>query len=147
MRIITRKVDNQPLTVIVEYPSMDKMTERIIEKVKHMDVHFIGKMEGKSTKIDISDVYYFENVERKVFLYTKKDVFRFDGNMADIDEMTVNTELVRVSRTCIINTEHLKEIRQIKNSHLEAIMDSDEIVIVSRKYLKDIKNVFRRGNV
>ena len=147
MRIITRKVDDQPLTVIIEYPRMDKMTERMIEKVKHMDVHFIGKMGDKSTRIDISDVYYFENVERKVFLYTKKDVFRFDGNMTDIEEMTGNTELVRVSRTCMINTDHLKEIRQIKNSHLEAIMDNDEIVIVSRKYLKDIKNIFRRGKL
>lgn len=147
MKIITRKVDNQPLTIIVEYPRMDLESERIIEKIKHMDVHFIGKMEDKSTRIDISDVYYFENVERKIFLYTRKDVFRFDGNMADLDEMAINTELVRVSRTCIINTEHLKEIRQIKNSHLEAIMDNDEIIIVSRKYLKDIKNVFRRSSV
>ncbi len=147
MRIITRKVDNQPLTVIVEYPKMDKMSERIIEKIKHMDVYFIGKMGDKSTRIDISDVYYFENVERKVFLYTQNDVYRFDGNMPDIDEMIINTELVRVSRTCIINTEHLKEMRQIKNSHLEAIMDNDEIIIVSRKYLKDIKNIFRRSNV
>lgn len=147
MRIITRKVDNQPLTVIVEYPKMDMMAERIIEKIRHMDVHFIGKTEDKSTRIDISDVYYFENVERKVFLYTKKDVFRLDGNMADIVEMTANTELVRVSGVCIINTEHLKEIRQIKNSHLEAIMDNDEMIIVSRKYLKDIKNRFRRNRV
>lgn len=84
-------------------------------------------------------------ITRKVFLYTKKDVFRLDGNMADIVEMTINTELVRVSGTCIINTEHLKEIRQSKNSHLEAIMDNDEMIIVSRKYLKDIKNRFRRN--
>lgn len=97
-------------------------------------MNIIGKMEDKSTRIDISDVYYFENVERKVFLYTRKDVFRFDGNMTDLDEMTINTELVMVSRTCIMNTEHLKEIIQIKSSHLEAIMDNDEIIIVSRKY-------------
>lgn len=147
MRIITRKVDNQPLTVIVEYPKMDRMTERIIEKVKHIDVCLVGKREDKSTKIDISDVYYFENVERKLFLYTKRDVFRLDATMADIDDMTANTELVRVSRTCIMNTEHLKEIKQIKNSHLEAVMDNDEKIIVSRKYLQDIKNVFRRKRI
>ena len=145
MRIITRKVDNQPLTVIVEYPEMDRTAERIIQKVKHMDIYFVGKSDDKSTKIDISDVYYFENVERKIFLYTKKEVFRMDGTMNDIEEMMANTELVRVSRTCILNTEHLKEIKQIKNSHLEAIMDNDEKIIVSRKYLQDIKNIFRRN--
>lgn len=147
MRIVTRKVDNQPLTVIVEYPQMDKAVERIIQKVKHIDIYFVGKMDDKSTKIDISDVYYFENVERKLFLYTKKEVFRFDGTMADIEEMIEDTELVRVSRTCIMNTEHLKEMKQIKNSHLEAIMDNDEKIIVSRKYLQDIKNIFRRNRL
>lgn len=139
MRIVTRKVDNQPLTVIVEYPQMDKAVERVIQKVKHIDIYFVGKMDDKSTKIDISDVYYFENVERKLFLYTKKEVFRFDGTMADIEEMIEDTELVRVSRTCIMNTEHLKEMKQIKNSHLEAIMDNDEKIIIKENYkLKQI---------
>lgn len=139
MRIVTRKVDNQPLTVIVEYPQMDKAVERVIQKVKHIDIYFVGKMDDKSTKIDISDVYYFENVERKLFLYTKKEVFHFDGTMADIEEMIEDTELVRVSRTCIMNTEHLKEMKQIKNSHLEAIMDNDEKIIIKENYkLKQI---------
>ena len=147
MRIITRKVDHQPLTVIVEYPKMDQAVERLIEKVKHMDICFVGKMDDKSTKIGISDVYYIENLERKVFLYTKRDVYRLSGTMTDVEEMIADTELVRVSRTCIMNTEHLKEMRQIKNSHLEAVMDNDEKLIVSRKYLKDIKNVFRRRSL
>lgn len=144
MRIITRKVDNQPLTVIVEYPELDRTVERIIQSVKHIDICFVGKLDDKSVKIPVSDVYYFENVERKLFLYTKREVFRFDGNMNDIEEMMVNTELVRVSRTCIMNVEHLKEIKQIRNSHLEAIMDNDEKIIVSRKYLQNIKNIFKR---
>lgn len=118
---------------------MDKAVERVIQKVKHIDIYFVGKMDDKSTKIDISDVYYFENVERKLFLYTKKEVFRFDGTMADIEEMIEDTELVRVSRTCIMNTEHLKEMKQIKNSHLEAIMDNDEKIIIKENYkLKQI---------
>lgn len=117
----------------------NKAVERVIQKVKHIDIYFVGKMDDKSTKIDISDVYYFENVERKLFLYTKKEVFRFDGTMADIEEMIEDTELVRVSRTCIMNTEHLKEMKQIKNSHLEAIMDNDEKIIIKENYkLKQI---------
>lgn len=117
----------------------NKAVERVIQKVKHIDIYFVGKMDDKSTKIDISDVYYFENVERKLFLYTKKEVFRFDGTMADIEEMIEDTELVRVSRTCIMNTEHLKEMKQIKNSHLEAIMNNDEKIIIKENYkLKQI---------
>ena len=42
-----------------------------------------------------------------------------------------------------MNTDHLRQIQQVKNSHLEAILDNDEMLIVSRKYLKDIKRVFK----
>lgn len=144
MRVEQRQVKNQPLTVIVEYPEYDKSVDNLINKIKNMSISFTGKSDGKTVSIDISDIYYIENVERKIFLYSRKDVFRYDGSMADIESSIAETDLVRISRTCFMNVSHLKEIMQIKNSHLEAVLDNGEKLIVSRKYLKDIKKIFRR---
>ena len=144
MRVEQRQVKDQPLTVIVEYPEYDKSVDNLINKIKNMNISFTGKSDGKTVSIDISDIYYIENVERKIFLYSRKDVYRYDGNMADIDSSIAETDLVRISRTCFMNVSHLKEIMQIKNSHLEAVLDNGEKLIVSRKYLKDIKKIFRR---
>lgn len=144
MRIISRQVENQPLTVIIEYPAYDKSTHRLIQKVKNLDIQIVGYDENRQIKIDYSDIYYIENVERKLFIYTDRNVYRYDSTMLEVEKMSFNTGLVRISRTCFMNAEHLREIRQAKNSHLEAVMDNDEMLIVSRKYLKDIKNVFRR---
>ena len=144
MRVEQRQVKDQPLTVIVEYPEYDKSVDNLINKIKNMIISFTGKSDGKTVSIDISDIYYIENVERKIFLYSRKDVYRYDGSMADIDSSIGETDLVRISRTCFMNVSHLKEIMQIKNSHLEAVLDNGEKLIVSRKYLKDIKKIFRR---
>lgn len=144
MRVEQRQVKDQPLTVIVEYPEYDQTVDRLISRIRNMSINFTGKTDGKTVSIDISDIYYIENVERKIFLYSKQDVYRYDGNMADIDSAIVDTDLVRISRTCFMNVSHLKEIMQIKNSHLEALLDNGEKLIVSRKYLKDIKKIFRR---
>ena len=144
MRVEQRQVKDQPLTVIVEYPEYDKSVDNLINKIKNMSISFTGKSDGKTVSIDISDIYYIENVERKIFLYSRKDVYRYDGNMADIDSSIAETDLVRISRTCFMNVSHLKEIMQIKNSHLEAVLDNGEKLIVSRKYLQDIKKIFRR---
>lgn len=144
MRVEQRQVKDQPLTVIVEYPEYDKSVDNLINKIKNMSISFTGKSDGKTVSIDISDIYYIENVERKIFLYSRKDVFRYDGSMADIESSIAETDLVRISRTCFMNVSHLKEIKQIKNSHLEAVLDNGEKLIVSRKYLKDIKKIFRR---
>ncbi len=144
MRVEQRQVKDQPLTVIVEYPEYDRSVDNLISKIKNMSISFTGKSDGKTVSIDISDIYYIENVERKIFLYSKKDVFRYDGTMSDIETAINDTDLVRISRTCFMNVSHLKEIMQIKNSHLEAVLDNGEKLIVSRKYLKDIKKIFRR---
>jgi DNA-binding LytR/AlgR family response regulator len=144
MRVEQRQVKDQPLTVIVEYPEYDQSVDRLIKKIKNMSISFSGKSEGKTVSIDISEIYYIENVERKIFLYSKKDIYRYDGSMSDIDSAIADTDLVRISRTCFMNVSHLKEIMQIKNSHLEAVLDNDEKLIVSRKYLQDIKKIFRR---
>ncbi|MBR3246787.1 MAG: LytTR family transcriptional regulator [Clostridiales bacterium] len=144
MRVEQRQVKDQPLTVIIEYPEYDRTVDNLIRKIKNMSISFTGRSDGKTVSIDISDIYYIENVERKVFLYSRKDVYRYDGSMADIEGAISDTDLVRISRTCFMNTSHLREIIQIKNSHLEAVLDNDEKLIVSRKYLKDIKKIFRR---
>lgn len=144
MRVEQRQVKDQPLTVIIEYPEYDNSVDNLIRKIKNMNISFTGKTDGKTVSIDIADIYYIENVERKIFLYSKKDIYRYDGNMADVDSAIVDTDLIRISRTCFMNVSHLREIMQIKNSHLEAVLDNDEKLIVSRKYLKDIKKIFRR---
>ena len=144
MRVEQRQVKDQPLTVIVEYPEYDNTVERLVNRIKDLNISFTGKADGKTFSIDIPDIYYIENVERKIFLYLKKDIYRFDGTMSDIDSAIADTDLVRISRTCFMNVSHLKEIMQMKNSHLEAVLDNGEKLIVSRKYLKDIKKIFRR---
>ena len=145
MQIITRQVKDKPLTVTIEYPEYDDAVNGLIRKIRSMDVGFNAEMDGRQVKIGLPEVYYIENVERKIFIYTSKDVYRLDSSMSDLENMMPDTGLVRISRTCIMNTDHLKEIRQIKNSRLEAVLDNEEMLIVSRKYLKNIKRVFQKG--
>ena len=142
MEIITRQVDNKPLTVTIEYPEYTGSVKGLIRKIESLDVSFSVTAEDRQMRIARSDVYYLEIVDRKAFLYTEKDVFRLDASMQEILNLTVDSDLVRISRTCIMNTSHLTEIRQLKNSHLEATLDNGEKLIVSRKYLRDIKRRF-----
>lgn len=143
MQIVTRQVEGKPLTVTIEYPEYNESTMRLIQKINSLDLRFSAYDDDKQIRIELSDVYYIENVERKLFIYTKSDVYRFDSTMPQLESIMSGTQLVRISRTCIMNTDHLKQIRQVKNSHLEAVLDNDEMLIVSRKYLKDIKRVFK----
>ena len=142
MEIIKRQVKDKPLTVTIEYPEYTESVKGLIKRIESLDVNFSVTSEDGQIRIPRSDVYYLEIVDRKAFLYTGKDVFRLDASMQEILDITVDSDLVRISRTCILNTSHLTGIRQLKNSHLEAALDNGEKLIVSRKYLRDIKRRF-----
>ena len=142
MEIITRQVIDKPLTVTIEYPDYNEVVKGLIKGIKSLDVSFSVTSEDGQMRIARSDVYYLEIVDRKVFLYTEKDVYRLNATMQEILNLTMDSDLVRISRTCIMNTSHLTGIRQLKNSHLEAALDNGEKLIVSRKYLRDIKRRF-----
>ena len=144
MRILKRQVAEGPLTVIVEYPEYDASVEHLLQKLERMNLRFQGKLEDRAVSVDASEIYYLESVERKVFLYAKEQVYRYEGNLADLEADLTGTDFVRISRTCILNLSHLSEIRQLPNSHLEAVLDNGEKLIVFRKYLKDLKNAFGR---
>ncbi len=142
MKIISRQVPGKPLTVTIEYPEYTESVKGLVKRIESLDLSFSASSEDSRMRIALSDVYYIENVDRKVFLYTRENVFRLDASMQEIENIAENTDLVRISRTCIINISHLTEIKQLKNSHLEATLDNDEKLIVSRKYLRDIKRRF-----
>ncbi len=142
MQIITKQTPGKPLTVTVEYPEYTEQVKGLVKKIEGFDISFNAVSEGGQIRIALSDVYYLENVDRKVFLYTKGDVYRLDASMPEISKIIEDSDLVRISRTCVMNTSHLTGIRQLKNSHLEATLDNGEHLIVSRKYLRDIKRRF-----
>ncbi|MCR5615345.1 MAG: LytTR family transcriptional regulator [Saccharofermentans sp.] len=142
MQIVTRQAEGKPLTVTIEYPEYTESVKGLIKRIRSLDLSFSAFSDDRQIRISMSDVYYLETVDRKVFLYTQGDVYRLDASMTEIDKITEDSDLVRISRTCVMNTAHLTEIRQLKNSHLEAMLDNGERLIVSRKYLRDIKRRF-----
>ena len=142
MQIITRQAPDKPLTVTIEYPEYTESVRGLVKRIESFEIKFSAFSDERRMHIAMSDVYYLENVDRKVFLYTKGDVYRLDASMPEISKIIEDSDLVRISRTCVMNTSHLTGIRQLKNSHLEATLDNGEHLIVSRKYLRDIKRRF-----
>lgn len=143
MEIKTRQIDNKPLTIIIEYPTLDAKTKRLIEKIESLDFVISGNSNGKVFQVPISDIYYMEAVERKTFLYTKDEVFMTDKKLYEFEEMFRETGIIRISKSCLMNMDMLYSIKPLTNSQLEATLLNGEKLIVARTYLKSIKNILK----
>ena len=56
----------------------------LVRKIESMSFRFWVNADGRQMKIAPEDVYYIENVERKLFVYLIKDVYRLDGTIQEI---------------------------------------------------------------
>ncbi|MDE6743260.1 MAG: LytTR family transcriptional regulator DNA-binding domain-containing protein [Lachnospiraceae bacterium] len=143
MNIIKRQVDGKPLTITIEYPYLDEHTKKIIHRLEQLDLKICGSKDGKEICISASDIYYIESVERRTFIYTKSEVYTIGRKLYEIEEDLQGSNIVRISKSCLMNVEKLYCVRQLANSQLEATLDNEERLIVGRTYLKDIKRLIQ----
>ena len=147
MEIITKHVENKPLTVTVEYPVLDSQARDIIQKIRALGATIPATRDGQTYALAVSDLYYIEVVERRTFLYTKNAVYAADRKLYELEELLKGSGILRISKFCLMNLHHLYSIRQLRNSQLEATLDNEEKLIVARTYLKQIKAMLKEETI
>lgn len=132
--------------VTIEYRELTENVKRVCDFVRGIDKTILCKKGGQSYSISAGDIYYIESVDKKTFIYDKSDVYQTNLRLIELDEMLSNVGFVRVSKSTILNVETLSSVKNLANSKLEAVLTNGERICVSRKYLKDIREVLIRRN-
>ena len=127
--------------------------DEIIIRCKQIDEHLLklvyalkaGQEKLTATKgTDIvqvmpKEIFYFEAVDNKVFLYLEKDVYETRQKLYELEERFRGTDFVRVSKSVILNLSKVKTLSPAFNGRFEATMKNGEKVIVSRQYVPVLK--------
>ncbi len=127
--------------------------DEIIIRCKQIDEHLLklvyalkaGQEKLTATKgTDIvqvmpGDIFYFEAVDNKVFLYLEKDVYETRQKLYELEERFRGTDFVRVSKSVILNLSKVKTLSPAFNGRFEATMKNGEKLIVSRAYVPVLK--------
>lgn len=139
------KTDGKPLTITIEYPSLDTKTQKLIRKIRTLNYKVSGDRQGTLFQIPISEIYYVESVERKTFFYTKDEVYMADKKLYELEDLLAGTGIVRISKSCLMNVDMLYRVKRLANSQLEATLTNGEKLIVARTYLKSIKDCLKEA--
>ena len=98
-----------------------------------------GYKDGSLHRLKLTDIYYFEVVDNVSFLYTCKNVFEAHEKLYEFEAITSGTSLFRCSKSMILNAEKIDYIRPSLSGRFEAVLSNGEKVIVSRKYVANLK--------
>ena len=91
-------------------------------------------------QIEPGDVYYFEAVDNKVFLYLEKNVYETRMKLYELERRFSGTDFFRVSKSVILNLAKVKNFTPGFNGKFEALMKNGERVGISRQYVPLLKN-------
>jgi DNA-binding LytR/AlgR family response regulator len=123
---------------------IDKRLSRLIENV-NLFLFSIKVQKGDAEiSVALEDIYYFDTVDNKVFLYTEKEVYQCDKKLYEIEAAYANTPLLRISKNCVLNIFCVVSVQTQLSGRLEAILKNGEKVIVSRHYIKPFRDKFMR---
>lgn len=142
MKIIIEDIaDNEEEEILIRTHGLDDDVLKLIARIK------LGK--NMLTCIDehenivpvrVDDVYYFDAVDNRVFVYLEKSVMEIKKRLYEIEELS--DLYLRISKAQVVNTNMIDYLSPMFNGRLEAHLKNGEKVIISRQYVPDLKKYF-----
>jgi len=139
---LRQKSTVKEISVDIIYNKETNELHRLVEYLKLYNQYLICEEESMQVKVPLRDIFYIEVLERKTFVYCLIKVYECREKFAELEDRIKKFGYFRINRTCLLNLEVLTSMKLLSNSRLEATLENGEKVIVSRKYIKEIKKYF-----
>ncbi|WP_026574112.1 LytTR family DNA-binding domain-containing protein [Bacillus sp. UNC438CL73TsuS30] len=127
--------------ILIRCHEVDDEIYEIVDKLKTEDLIVIGYQNDRVHRIKLRDIYYFEAVDGKVFIYCKDNVFEVKQKLYELEELCKNKSCFRASKSTILNIAKVSSIHPSISGRFEAVLDNGERTVISRQYVPVLKKM------
>ncbi|MGA9224839.1 MAG: LytTR family DNA-binding domain-containing protein [Mesobacillus sp.] len=127
--------------ILIRCHEVDEEINEIVNRLETKPLIILGYQNDKVHRIRLSDIYYFEAVDGKVFSYCKDSVFEVKQKLYELEELCIGTNCFRASKSTILNIGKLSSIYPTISGRFEAVLDNGERAVISRQYVPTLKNM------
>lgn len=125
--------------IVIRCASADEGIYRMLAHLRAFDKKLTGLKDGRTFIIDAEDVFYFESVDKRTYLYTAKDVYETPLRLYEIEERLAGGMFLRVSKKAVLGVKHIASLRPDFGGRLEVTLENGERISVSRQFAPDLK--------
>ena len=138
MKLIkTREENIEENYLELHYDKMDEETNAVLDRLRDTLKYIEGTYEDKHVTIVLTDIFYFETVDRKTFAYTKDMSVEVKEVLRDIIEAYSKIGFVRISKSAVVNIYKIKKLQGDMNMRVIIFLKNDEKLIMNRSYKKE----------
>lgn len=134
MKLFTKDDD---VIITIECENQEEK-QRILNALSTFSEKIQVCKDGRSYRIELSDILYFDTVDKKTFVYTMKDTYEVNLRLYEIiDQM--DERFIRINKSCILNFDKLLSIEADFGGRIMCTLLNKERLSVSRQYAPDFK--------
>ena len=140
---ITRIERDKPEILEIRCHEISDEVREIVAFVKSRQGQLTGTAGDRMYEIAVSDIFYIESVDNKTFIYCKNREYESKQKLYELEEILREKHFLRVSKSVLLNLMKVSSIKPALNSRFTAVLFSGEQVIISRKYVPELKKALK----
>ena len=110
----------------------------VLNSLKAQDNMLVAYIDNEIHRISPADIYYFEAVDKRTFIYCENDVYESKRKLYELEELAMN-DFFRISKSIIVNLSKIKSLIPSLSGRVEAVLTNNERVIISRQHVSELK--------
>lgn len=127
------------LQILVRCRQLTPEIEKLLATLRMMNRQLTVKKGEETVLLDVEQVVYIESVDRKCFIYTKKEVYESDTKLYELEQQLEECGFFRVSKSCLIHLHLIQSLKADINRRIRVTLMNGEQIIVSRQYAEELK--------
>ncbi|MGL5353275.1 MAG: LytTR family DNA-binding domain-containing protein [Clostridium sp.] len=136
---INESPEFEDLEIIINCNCTNESLLKLISSIRAYDKKIKGTCDGNVFILDADEVFYFESVDKKTFIYMNKEIYETSQRLYELEERFSNADFFRASKSTIINISKIKSITPMFGGRLTVVLENDEELVVSRQYVAGLK--------
>ena len=138
MKLVKTREENLKENYLeLHYDKLDEETNAVLDRLRDTLRYIEGTVDEKKVTVAVTDIFYFETVDRKTFAYTKDLCIEVKDALRDIIEEYSKIGFVRVSKSSVVNIYKIKKLQGDLNMRVIIFLKNDEKLIMNRSYKKE----------
>ncbi len=129
------------LNVIIQCRQMDSRVLRLKAHIEQFDNKLQAKKDDEYCFVNVADVFYFESVDNRTFLYTADSVLEVKQRLYELENILSDKDFIRISKSLIININKVEALRPELNRTIQVTMIGGERLHISRKYVPAVRKL------
>lgn len=136
---ISKIPENEGELVDIRCHKETDSVREIADFVRSRQGQLTGMLDGRQYAVAVPEIMYIESVDNRTFIYTASSVYESRQRIYELEDILKPKHFLRISKSALVNLMKISSVKPALGGRFSAALSNGEEIIISRKYVADLK--------